>query len=103
MTLNISNACSARGWGALAHASSRELYVDLRAANPFERIDAKTSSATSAKPPFAAAPRTHSYVSREGEMPAATISSYVRATRSDCFAREAASNSAWNAAGGGAE
>mmetsp|Transcript_9305 Transcript_9305/g.39503 ORF Transcript_9305/g.39503 Transcript_9305/m.39503 type:complete len:267 (+) Transcript_9305:2007-2807(+) len=82
MRWKISNACSTRGCGAVAHASSNELYVVLRGANPSARIAAKTSNATSTSPPAEIAANAVSYVSRLGETPVAVISSNVRATRS---------------------
>ena len=41
---------STLGCGAAAHASRRELYVDLRASNPSRRMAGRRRSATSAKP-----------------------------------------------------
>mmetsp|Transcript_6395 Transcript_6395/g.24754 ORF Transcript_6395/g.24754 Transcript_6395/m.24754 type:complete len:434 (-) Transcript_6395:3-1304(-) len=102
MTWYISNACSALGCGAVAHASSSELYVLFRGLKPSDRILAKTSSAASAMPPALTAASVVSYVSRLGSTPALTISAKLLATKSGCFARLAATMSELNAAGGGA-
>ena len=101
MAWYISNACSALGCGADAHASSSELYVDFLGRKPSERMRAKTSSATSAMPPALTAASVVSYVSRLGFTPALTISWKLLATRSGCFARRAATMRELNAAGGG--